>query len=409
LTISLRGTYIPPVLLPRFVLVFVQTFYFRVTLFTIAALLAGPLGLHAQPAAPATNAEAQSDWHYGGFLDLSYAINFNFPENHRFRSRTTTTRHNELAPNMALAYLRKDMTPQSRWGMEFAVQGGYDSKQFAFLQGEPKVAGADTLRHFSRANVSFLAPVGKGLTVTAGLFNSLLGYESLYAKDNFNYSRSWIADNTPYMMFGINARYQISEALNATAFVINDYYHLAHPNEVPSYGGQISWKPAQRLSVTETVYLGPSQADTSVEFWRYYANHITEWKGDDLTVAFSWDIGTERIAGRLGNPRAFVTGAALFTRWNISRPWSIALRPELFWDRNGRWTGSEQFVKAITTTLEYKIPLPMQTLLRLEHRYDESTGAQGGFFRKGDVAPGVPQLTPYQHLLFLSVIWSFDS
>jgi hypothetical protein len=387
----------------------VQDFCLKFSVLTVVAFLAVPLTLHAQSAPAVTDAAAPSEWHYGGFLDLSYAVNFNFPENHLFRSRATTARHNELAPNMALAYLRKDASLTSRWGMEFGLQGGYDSERFAFLPREPEVAGADTLRHFSRANVSYLAPVGKGLTITAGLFNSLIGYESLYAKDNFNYSRSWIADNTPYMMFGINARYPVSEDVTGTVFVINDYFHLAHPNDVPSYGGQIAWKPTQRVTVTETVYLGPSQADTSFEFWRYYANHITEWKGNDATVAFSWDIGTERIAGRAGSPRAFVTGAALFSRWNVSGPWSIALRPEFYWDRNGRWTGFEQFVKAITTTVEYKIPLAVQTLIRMEHRYDESTGAQGGFFRRGDIAPGVPQLVRDQHLLFLSVIWSFDS
>jgi hypothetical protein len=45
--------------------------------------------------------------------------------------------------------------------------------------------------------VSYLAPVGNGLSIQAGLFNSFIGYESFYAKDNANYTRSWIADNTP--------------------------------------------------------------------------------------------------------------------------------------------------------------------------------------------------------------------
>ena len=88
---------------------------------------------------------------------------------------------------MALAYVRKDTSESSRWGMELGVQGGYDSQNFAFLPGEREVSGADTLRHVHRANGSYLAPVGKGLTITAGLFNSLIGYESLYAKDNANY------------------------------------------------------------------------------------------------------------------------------------------------------------------------------------------------------------------------------
>ena len=165
--------------------------------------------------------QSTSEWHYGAYADLSYIINFNFPENHLWRSRTTAYRHNELAPNMGLLYVRKDATEQSRWGTELGVQGGYDSKNFAFLQGEPEVGGADTLRHIHRANVSYLAPLGNGLTVQAGLFNSLIGYESLYAKDNANYTRSWIADNTPYMMFGVNVKYPVNERLNLAAFIIN--------------------------------------------------------------------------------------------------------------------------------------------------------------------------------------------
>ena len=62
-----------------------------------------------------------SDWYYGGFVDLSYALDFNFPENHRWRSKSTTTHVNELAPNMVLGYVRKYATMNSRWGMELGL------------------------------------------------------------------------------------------------------------------------------------------------------------------------------------------------------------------------------------------------------------------------------------------------
>jgi hypothetical protein len=383
----------------------------RVHLIGWFMLWASIMPAYAEEVSPvAAEAKDVSDWHYGGFVDLSYPINFNFPENHRWRSRSTVPRHNELAPNMAVGYVRKDTSAESRWGMELGVQGGYDSKDFAFLQGEKEVAGADTLRHVHRANVSYLAPLGKGLTVTAGLFNSLIGYESLYARDNFNYTRSWIADYTPYMMFGAKASYPVSEELTATLFAINSYFHLSHPNDQPSYGLQGAWKPTSRFTLTETFYAGPDQTDTDLKFWRTYLNSIAEWKGDAVTVALSYDIGTENIVGRPGDPRAFVMGGALFTRWNVSGPWSLAVRPEFYWDRNGRWTGHEQFVKAVTSTVEYKLPLAKTTtLFRLEHRFDESTGAAGGFFKGGDVSPGMPSLTGSQHLLLLSLILSFDS
>jgi Putative beta-barrel porin-2, OmpL-like. bbp2 len=349
-------------------------------------------------------------WRYGAYLDIGGIVNFNVPENDLWRSRTTASRHNQAAPNMVLAYVRKDASEASRWGMELGVQGGYDSVEFAFLQGESKVDGADVLRHLHRANASYLAPVGNGLTVTAGLFNSLMGYESLYAKDNANYTRSWIADNTPYMMFGVNAAYPVNDRLTVTTFVINRYYHLAYTVAQPSYGGKWSYALTPRLTAMQTLYWGPDQTDASLEFWRLYGNHILEWKGDEVTVAASYDVGTENIADQPGSPRAFVMGGNLMVKWHVAGPWSVALRPEFYWDRNGRWTGAEQFVKAITSTIEYKLPYRWtNTMLRVEHRYDESTGVGGGFFRRGEISPGVFGLAPSQHLVVFGLLCVFDS
>ncbi len=362
------------------------------------------------PYAFSPSTRSSADWHYGAYVDVGYIGNFNFPDNHLWRSRTTAFHHNELSPNMGLAYVRKDATKASRWGTELGFQGGRDSEEFAFLVGERRVDGADVLRHLHRANVSYLAPVGEGITITAGLFNSLLGYESLYAKDNVNYTRSWIADNTPYMMFGVNAQYPVSDDFTVTAFIVNGYYHLSHPNDLPSYGGRWAWKATPRLTFVQTLYGGPDQTDTSLEFWRLYGNHILEWRGEDVTVAASFDIGTERFAGQPGSPRTFVVGGNMVVRWHITGPWSVALRPEFYWDRHGRWTGSEQFVKAITSTVEYKLPYKWtNTVVRVEHRYDDSTGVGGGFFKNGGIRPGVIGLAPGQHLLLLGLLVSFDS
>jgi hypothetical protein len=353
---------------------------------------------------------SSTGWHYGAYVDVSHILNFNFPDNDLWRNRSTASRHNEFSPNMGLAYIRKDATESSRWGMELGGQGGHDSEEFAFLPGEKKVGGSDVLRHFHRANASYLAPVGHGLTITAGLFNSLIGYESLYAKDNANYTRSWIADYSPYMMFGVNARYPVNESLAVTAFVINGYTHLSHPNDLPSYGLQWSYRMTSRLTATQATYWGPDQTNTALEFWRLYGNQIVEWRGDDVTIAASFDIGTECIANQLGNPRTFAMGGNMVVRWHLAGPWSVALRPEFYWDRNGRWTGSEQFVKAITSTLEYKFLYQWtNTMVRMEYRYDESTGAGGGFFKNGEASPGVLRLAPSQHLFLVGALWTFDS
>ena len=64
----------------------------------------------------------------------------------------------------------------------------------------------------------------------------------------------------------------------------------------------------------------------------------------------------------------------------------------------------------MTSTIEYRIPYKStNTIVRLEHRWDESTGAGGGFFRRGEIQPGVISLTPNQHLVLLGILWTFDS
>ena len=352
--------------------------------------------------------ETKPEWHYGGFVDLGYLLNFNFPENHLFRNRSTTPRVNELDLNMAGLYVKKDVSEQSVLGMELLVHGGQDAKEFGFAVNAPRFSASDHLRHFGRANVSYLAPVGNGLTLQAGIFNSFIGYESLYAKDNFNYTRTWIADYSPYIMMGANATYPFSNRMTGAVFVITGYAHLANSNSLPSYGGQLVYKATDRLTVKETVYYGPDQSNTSLEYWRMFSDTIIEWKGGQFVVAFDYQIGTERIA-RPGEPRAFWTGAALPIRWNIGGPWGIVVRPEFFWDRNGRLTGHEQFIRAVTTTLEYRIPYKWtNTLLRLEYRYDESAEPGEGFFKGNEIAPGVIGLTPAQHMLIFGIIWTFD-
>ncbi|NJL17963.1 MAG: outer membrane beta-barrel protein [Nitrospira sp.] len=367
--------------------------------------------------APVTGVAAEShpgssDWHYGGSIDLSYAVDSNFPENHRWRSKTTTPSVNEPALNMTVGYVRKDVSVRSRWGLEFGLQEGNDTEGLV----PPTITGRDRpidhatqLKHFSRANVSYLAPVGNGLTVTAGLFNSYIGYQSIYSRYNLNYTRSYMADNAPYFVFGLAATYPVNEVTQVGFYIINGYNYLSHINNQPSYGTQVIWKPSSRLTMTENLYYGPDQSHTALEFWRLFSDSIIEWKDGPFTLAASYDIGTENAAELPSHPRTFWTAGALYAHWNLSGPWSVALRPEFYWDRNARISGSEQFITAVTSTCEYRWNLGSHTVLgRLEHRYDDSRGVEGGFFSGDVIGPRRIGLTPGQHLVFFSLIWFFD-
>jgi hypothetical protein len=355
----------------------------------------------AQPEKPA--------WQYGGFADIGYLRDFNDPSNHLFRSRGTTFHVNEWDLNMAAIYLKKPATQPSDWGIELTAQAGKDSEVFGFSATAPNLAGSEGLRHLGPTNVSYIAPVGKGLTIQGGIFSSLIGYDSLYAKDNFNYTRPWGADFTPYLMLGVNATYPLTNKLTGTLFVVNGYWHLADANSVPSTGAQFAYKSSDHLTLKETVIYGPHQSDTAVESWRFLSDSIVEWKNTHLTTAFEFFAGTEKIP-TAGNPRALWMSSQLPVHWAINSRFSVTVRPEVYWDRDGRTTGFAQTVKANTTTLEYRIPYHRAAaIFRLEHRIDDSRGPSGGFFGGGETRPGVPGLTPTQNLLIFGVILTFDS
>jgi putative OmpL-like beta-barrel porin-2 len=353
--------------------------------------------------------QSNSRWQYGGFVDLAYLLDFNHPENHLFRSRGTAFRTDSVWLNMAAAYVRKKPAEDSRWGVEATVQAGKDDEFFGFSATAPNIAGNKFLRHLGPTNVSYLASVGKGLTLQAGIFSSLIGYDSLYAKDNFNYTRPWGADFTPYFMMGLNGSYPFTEKLTGSFFLINGYWHLARANSVPSFGGQLAYKLTPRVALKETLLAGSHQRNTAFEFWRFLTDTIVERRIKKLTLASEYIFSTEQVDAP-GKPRALMMSWQLPARWALSERWSLSFRPEVFWDRDGRWTLARQTVKAFTSTLEYRVPYRWSTtIFRLEHRFDDSRGRDGGFFRGREISPGVAGLVPSQHLLIFATIFTFDS
>jgi Putative beta-barrel porin-2, OmpL-like. bbp2 len=211
-------------------------------------------------------------------------------------------------------------------------------------------------------------------------------------------------------MFGVSAQYQINEAVKSAFYVINRYNYLSYPNNLPSYGTQIRWVASPSITLRQNFYYGPDQSNTDLRYWRFFSDSSIQWKQDSVTIALVYDIGTERAIPEVGGQRVFWTGGALYTHWQFTRTWALAIRAEVYYDPDGAMIGARQFLKAITTTLEYKLPIAATiTRLRMEYRYDDSTGSQGGFFKDGETSPGVIGLVQAQHLLIAAILWNYDS
>lgn len=341
-------------------------------------------------------------WQYGACLDASVMGDPNAPSNHLFRNRGTTPRVDELAVNMAAAYLRKPPAASSPVGFELTVQAGRDADLFAFSAVAPHVSGADVLLHLGPTDVSYRAPVGDGLTIQGGIFNSLIGYDSLYARDNLAYTRPWGADYTPYLMMGVNASYSVDPRVTVTGFIINGYFHLAHANDAPSLGAQVQWKPNDTVTIKQTTLYGSHQPETALANWRLLSDTIVEKRSSRVTAAGEYQFGSEAVAAH-GNARAQWMAAQLPVQWRMTTAWAAAIRAEFAWDRNGRWIGAPQSILGLTTTLDYRLSHGvLETLVRGEYRVDDARGGGGGFFAGMD-----NHLTPTQNLFIAAVIVSY--
>jgi hypothetical protein len=344
-------------------------------------------------------------WEYHLYLDMSYADDLGGSKATPWRFKQTTTRLNDFDPNMGMLYVEKTISAESPWGMQFGIQAGNDAS--AQESNWENRTASDVIKHFGHANFSY-QPTDK-LTLTAGLMESFIGFESIYAKYNPNYTRAWIADYSPYFLIGAGGHYIINSDVSARFFLVTDYNYMEFVNNQPKYAGQFAWKFAPEWTLRQNIFFGPEQQQTDLKYWLGFSDTELQWQTDELMIGWAYNIGTEQQVRN--DQQAFWMGSALWTRWQINTPWSIAFRPELFWDPDGLQTGVNQFLGALTLTTEYQVKLLDSSLaVRTEFRHDTSTdGPNSGFYNAAKSNPTLPPYISGQNLFFISLLWSYDN
>ena len=358
--------------------------------------------------APSPAASGAAEWTFGVYLDVGYLKSDNEPENRTWRSKSTTFKLDRIEANMVTGYVRKQATDASRWGLEFGLQTGVDTDGLVTASPPPSYAplsNADEWTSLAPTTLSYLFPAGHGLLVTGGLLSAYIGYESFHARDNLNYTRGYLTDYVPYFLWGVQASYPFTDELTADAIVSTGYNYLTDPNNAPSWGAQVTWQPLGGLTLQQNLYYGPDQSDTALEYWRFLSDTHVEWQSGMLLLAAAYDFGNERQAWLPGTPYYQWMSGAVWGRLDISESWRFAVRPEIYWDPDGLMTGAQQTLRAVTTTVEYhtKVLMDNSMSVRVEYRYDRSTGDKGGFYAGAD-----NHLVPDQNLLIVALMWTFD-
>jgi putative OmpL-like beta-barrel porin-2 len=349
---------------------------------TLLFFTARPLAQDLEPAAPESQeqvteekeaekptAEAKtSKLEIKGFVDVYYASNFNRPADHASffpGTGTTAKRDNEFAINLAQVDFIVAPKPV---GVHIAAGYGNSMEVVHAAEVDGVATSPGVWRNLLQASLEVQTHAGKGLFVQAGLFPSHIGFEAFQTKDNWNYTRSWEAELTPYYQMGVKLAYPLGERWSAQVHFLNGWQVIADNNRGKSLGWQFAYA-GDKVSLTFNGMVGPELPDDDHDL-RVLVDTVALWKATpDWSFALCSDLGgQEQPTG--GNARW--NGLALYARFAPpDSKAAFALRTEYYDDEEGAISGTAQTLKEATATFELR-PLD-RLILKFEGRYDHST------------------------------------
>lgn len=118
--------------------------------------------------------------------------------------------------------LEKTVEAADQWGAGYKVSllAGPDASLF---NTRSPVASGNADFAVKQAYVSLHAPVGNGLDFKVGVWDTLIGYEVFESVNNPNFTRSYGYSMEPTTHTGVQATYQVCEAVSASVGIANTF------------------------------------------------------------------------------------------------------------------------------------------------------------------------------------------
>ena len=228
----------------------------------------------------------------------------------------------------------------------------------------------------TEAYVDYVAPLGSGLKLRFGKFVTYHSAEVIEAKDNFNYSRSFLFNvAVPFTHTGFMAGYKFSEAFTANLYLVNGWDVTTDNNKGKTFGASFVVTPIDPVQLTFNFMYGPEQPNNTSNN-RFLFDWIGAFKATkNLTFMVNLDYAHEDKDPLNGGQDSEWYGVAVYAKYEFTDSFSTSIRAEYFNDEDGVRTGIAQELKEITLTAEFKIAKNL--LVRPEYRHDWSN--QNGF------------------------------
>jgi len=289
---------------------------------------------------------------------------------------------------------------------------GPDAGTYRALVGN---GGGDPNFAIKQAYVALRTPVGNGLDWKAGVFDTIIGYESSESYSNPNYSRSFGHGLEPKQHTGVLATYKATDAVTLSAGIANTYNNAFGGDNVNARATRAG---GVRATESEKTYLA-SVSITAPESWGFlsgsawYAGLIdglagnsqdttslyaggslkTPVEGLSVGAAFDYRFGGPSATAAYAGGNSWAYAIAGYASFQANEKWKFNIRGDYtegtdgtFYDRGGDGLRNLQNrLGALTLTADYA--LWANVVSRAELRWDHSTSGDKPY---GGTVVGVP-------------------
>jgi Putative beta-barrel porin-2, OmpL-like. bbp2 len=350
-------------------------------------------------------------------FDGYYEYDFNHPIGRIQYLRAYDVLSNAFSINQAdvVFDLDPNVAEGRRYGVRLDLQFGQATDT---LQGNPSnEVRPQIYRNIFQAYGTYVAPLGKGLTVDFGKWASSLGIEGNYTKDQVNYSRSFFFDYLPFYHMGVRASYKVNDKLALNYWIVNGTDQTEPTNSYKDELFGFTAQPTKNISWNFNYYVGQDHPDVGPATnctvplqpglcvqeinpapdgkAHIFDSYVTWNASPKLTFSAEGDYVISRewanaAPGQSSAP-SLVDGGAAYARYQLNPRMALGGRFEYFNDRNGLYSGTDQALKEFTGTYDYKFGEGM--LARLEYRRDWSNVPFFLTNKPGGLSPSQPTFT----------------
>src|SRR5215471_856879 len=189
-------------------------------------------------------------------VDVNYTSSFNHPKDNTIGGSSEIFRSGEFV--LTQLGLGGDFHYDNVRGRVMTQIGMYSQTQ---PRNDPSTARGqwqldNAYRYLSEAYGGMHFDKMHGINVDAGIFLSYIGLWSFYNFDNWTYQPSFVSSNTPWFFTGVRAQIFPSDKLKIEPWFINGWQTYGKFNKAPGIGGQVLWRPNDKLSLVFNNYFG---------------------------------------------------------------------------------------------------------------------------------------------------------